>query len=52
MSNLKLHLLFALLFVGSFFVSEQFQKILRTWKDPKVGLLRLVIALTWNKKAV
>lgn len=47
MSEGRLHVVFGILFVVSFFGSDQLQKVLPTWNDPKVGLISFVIALIW-----
>ncbi len=43
----RLQFVFALLFIGSFFLDDQVVKILPTWSDPKVGLLSYVIGIFW-----
>lgn len=46
-TDTRLHLVFAVLFIGSFFLDEQMSKLLPTWSDPKVGLLSYVIGIFW-----
>ncbi|MEZ5987603.1 MAG: hypothetical protein R3F30_00455 [Planctomycetota bacterium] len=45
--DLRLHLLFAVLFIGSFFLDEQMRGLLGTWKDPSIGLLSYAIGIFW-----
>ncbi len=47
MSEARMHTVFGILFVVSFFGSDQLSKVLPEWNDPKVGLISLVIALIW-----
>lgn len=47
MNEARLHTIFGVLFVLTFFGSEQVAKALPTWNDPKVGLLSFVVALIW-----
>ncbi len=47
MSETRLHTVFGLLFVASFFLSDQVTKALPTWREPQVGVLSLVVALLW-----
>lgn len=47
MSEARLHTLFGVLFVLSVFLSEQIEKVLPTWNDPKLGLLSFVVAILW-----
>lgn len=47
MSEGRMHAVFGVLFVLSFFVSDQARKMLPTWYDPQIGLLSLAIALLW-----
>jgi hypothetical protein len=47
MKEARLHTVFGLLFVLSFFGSDQLQKLLPTWYDPKIGLISFVVALLW-----
>lgn len=47
MSEARLHTVFGLLFVLSFFGSDQLKRIVPSWYDPKVGLLSLVVAVLW-----
>jgi hypothetical protein len=43
----QLHLVFGLLFIGSFFLSGQAKKVLPTWNDPEIHLLSLAVAFLW-----
>jgi hypothetical protein len=47
MNEARLHTLFGVLFVLSVFLSEQVEKVLPTWNDPKLGLLSFVVAILW-----
>ena len=47
MSETRVHTIFGILFVLSFFGTEQIAKLLPTWNDPKVGLLSFVIGVLW-----
>lgn len=47
MSEARFHTIFGLLFVLTFFGSDQLERHLPVWNDPKVGLLSFVVALIW-----
>ncbi len=41
------HSVFAILFFASGFYGEQLSQVIPGWKDPKVGILCVVIGLLW-----
>jgi len=43
----RLHAIFALLFVMSFWIAKEGRSLLGTWNDPSIGLLNLGVAATW-----
>jgi len=47
MSDHRLHAVFGVLFILSFFVDDIARKALASWSDPTVGLLSLAVALIW-----
>ena len=47
MNERRMHAVFGFLFIASVFASDQLDRYVPAWKDPKVGLLSLLIALVW-----
>jgi hypothetical protein len=44
----RLHLVFFLLFVGSFYLDPLMQSVLPAWRPPAVGFFSLAIGLIWG----
>ena len=47
MNERRMHAVFGLLFVASVFASDQLDRHVPAWNDPKIGLLSFLIALVW-----
>ncbi len=47
MTDHRLHAVFGVLFILSFFLADVAKKALPSWSDPTVGVLSLAVALIW-----